>query len=371
MKRMISVVSPFYNEQNILAKALDRMISNLQQMDNDWELIIVNDGSTDESLKVATEKATAEPKIKVVSYNKNQGRGYALKKGIDKAQGEFIVTTEIDCSWGDDIVSLLIHALTKDTSLDIVIASTKLSGGGYVNVPANRVFLSKAANVFLRLTVSKNTTMFTGMTRGYRATAIKQLPISEKGKEFHLDVLAKARAFGLKVGEIPATITWQDEKLARVGAPKRKSSSKIPSIIRSHLLFGLSGRPYRYLFSSSLITGLISMGFLSWGAVNLMIGATSIYLLTLAFSSFILAALIGGIGILSLQQHTLLREIWITRKEIQELNNNNNPQTAIMDGRPVSGGMARAILPSMEEDALGLEEVMDIPLIEGPKGDRL
>lgn len=319
MNPMISVVSPFYNEQAILANALDRMIFNLEKMEESWELIVVNDGSTDDSVAVATEKAIADPRIKIVTYEKNQGRGYALKRGIDYAQGELIITTEIDCSWGDDIVASLSKVLRQDKTLDIVIASTKLSGGGYINVPSNRVFLSKAANSFLRLTISKNTTMFTGMTRGYRATAIKRLPISEKGKEFHLDVLAKANAFGLKVGEIPATITWQDEKLARAGAPKRKSSSKIPNIIHSHLLFGLSGRPYRYLFFSSLITGSLAIAFLSWGAVNFLRGAVSIYLLTLAFSGFILAILLGGIGVLALQQNTLLREIWIARKEIQEL----------------------------------------------------
>lgn len=320
MNTLISVVSPFFNEQNILAKAIDHMISNLQKLQEDWELIIVNDGSTDESLKVAMEKAATEPRIHVVSYAANQGRGYALKKGINAARGDIIITTEVDCSWGDNIVSSLAETLRKDKSLDIVVASTHLAKVGYVNVPLTRVILSKAANFFLRLTVSKNITMFTGMTRAYRASAIKFLPISEKGKEFHLDVLSKAISFGLKIGEIPATITWQSEKLARRGAPKRKSSSNIPKIIRSHLLFGLGGRPYRYLFFSSLSSLLLALIFLVWGVTNFFIGAVSIYLLTLAFSSVILALLLGGIGILALHQNAILRELWILRKEVQEIN---------------------------------------------------
>lgn len=318
MNPMISVVSPFYNEQNILCKALDRMVDNLKRLEESWELIIVNDGSTDDSLKVANEKAAIESRIKIVNYDKNQGRGYALKKGIDSAQGKYIITTEIDCSWGDNIVAALIKAFQQDKSLDIVIASTKLSGGGYINVPLNRVFLSKAANIFLRLAVSKKITMFTGMTRGYRATAIKQLPISEKGKEFHLDVLAKANAFGLKIGEIPAIITWQDEKLARVGAPKRKSSSKIPSIIQSHFFYGLSGRPYRYILVMSSIIGLLAVSFLIWGGISFLQGVVSIYLLGLSLSSFVLAILLSGIGILTLQHNNLLREIWFIRHEIQK-----------------------------------------------------
>lgn len=321
MSSKISVVSPFFNEEGILAKAINRMVNNLEELKDDWELIIVNDGSTDNSLSVAKEIAANEPRIKIVTYDENQGRGYALKQGIDAALGDIIVTTEVDCSWGDNIVASLAEALKKDKKLDIVIASTNLNNKGYVNVPSKRVFLSKSANRFLGLAVSKHITMYTGMTRGYRASSIKTIPISEKGKEFHLDVLAKALSFGLKIGEIPATITWQDEKLVGSNAPKRKSSSKIPNLIRSHILFGLSGKPYRYLFSASGVSLLLTFIFLFWGVVNFLIGKVSINLLALSFSNFIITILLGGIGILALQQNTLLRELWITRREINDLKN--------------------------------------------------
>jgi dolichol-phosphate mannosyltransferase len=316
---MISVVCPFYNEQIILAKAIDRMVNNLQRLQEPWELVIVNDGSLDDSLKIAQEKAARDQRIKIVSYEKNQGRGYALEKGIEAAYGDFIITTEVDCSWGDNIVADLAAALHKDKTLDIVIASTNLKGGGYVNVPFARVLLSRMANFFLGLTLSQKITMFTGMTRGYRAASIKRLPISEKGKEFHLDVLAKAIAFGFKIGEVPAVISWQDDKLARAGAPKRKSSSKIPKIIRSHILFGLSGRPYRYLLVSGMVTSLLAVVFLSWGVMNFLNGKVSVYLLMLAFSCFILTVLLGGVGVLALQQSAILRELWITRQELKEV----------------------------------------------------
>ncbi len=320
---MISVVSPFYNEENILSKAIDHMIANLKHLREAWELVIVNDGSTDDSLAVATQKAAADPRIRIVSYSRNQGRGYAIKAGIDAARGDIIVTTEIDCSWGDGIVASLADALNKDKTLDIVIASTNLPGGGYANVPPSRVFLSRAANRFLKVTLSQRVTMFTGMTRGYRAAAIKRLPISERGKEFHLDVVAKAIAFGLKIGEVPATITWRDDKFAKAGAPKRKSSSKIPNIIRSHLLFGVGGKPYRYLFFGAAVTFLLALFFLGWGALNFLNGRVSVYLLTLAFSSFILSVLLGGIGALALQQSVILREIWLQRREVEDLKRNS------------------------------------------------
>ncbi len=314
---MISVVCPFYNEQIILAKALDRMLGNLQQVQEPWELIVVNDGSVDDSLAIAQEKAAQDSRIKVVSYEKNQGRGHALRTGIDAAKGDIIITTEIDCSWGDDVVAKLAGALQSDKTLDIVIASTHLPGGGYANVPPLRVALSRFGNIILGLTVTNQITMFTGMTRGYRAAAIQTLPTSEKGKEFHLDVIVKALALGLKIGEVPVTLTWQDEKLARAGAPKRKSSSKLKKIIGTHLLFAVGGRPFRYLFVLSVASLALSAAFLFWGVINVLLGKVSIYLLILSFSCFILAVLLGGIGALALQQNAILRELWITRHELR------------------------------------------------------
>lgn len=315
---MISIVSPFYNEQTILASSLDHMLSNLHLLPEAWELIVVNDGSTDDSLNIAMQKAAATPHLRVISYDRNQGRGYALKQGIDAARGDIIVTTEIDCSWGDSIVASLSQALRADPHLDVVIASTNQPNGNYTNVPCHRVILSRVANFFLGLTVSQKITMFTGMTRGYKALAIKQLPISETGKEFHLDVIAKAMAFGFKIAEIPATITWKDEKLSIAGALKRKSSSKIPNIIGTHILFGLSSRPYRYLFLASLITFLFTGMFLGLSLANFMANRVSVFLLILSMSSFILTLLLAGFGVITLQQNTILREIWILRKELKE-----------------------------------------------------
>jgi len=315
---MVSVVCPFYNEEIILAKAIDLMIANLQSLEEEWELILVNDGSLDTSLSIATEKASRDQRVKVVTYANNQGRGHALRKGIDAAQDDIIITTEIDCSWGDDIVLRLTAELDKHKYLDMVIASPNLLKNGYVNVPFKRVFFSKIGNVFLGFMITKKITMFTGMTRGYRAAAIKNLPTNEVGKEFHLDVITKAHALGLKIGEIPATLTWQDERLAKADAPKRNSSSNIKKIIFSHLVFGIGGRPFRYLFIVSLFSFLLSMAFLTWGIVNLFSGQDSIYLLILSFSTFILSVLLSGIGILSMQQSAILREIWFLHRELKE-----------------------------------------------------
>lgn len=136
-------------------------------------------------------------------------------------------------------------------------------------------------------------------------------------------MIAKGISFDFRIAEIPAIITWQNENLAEFRAPKRKSSSKIPSLIRSHILFGLSGRPYHYLFWASLITFLLTGLFAGWGAANFMAGRVTVFLLILSMSSFILTMLLAGFGVLALQQSSILRELWIVRKELKQGPNHN------------------------------------------------
>jgi len=101
----VSIVCPFYNENAIIENAARNMTKNLRKSGLDWEFIAVNDGSTDDSLELIEKIFKEEPKrTKIISYSYNQGRGYALKRGIDDATGDLIITTEIDLSWGETVI---------------------------------------------------------------------------------------------------------------------------------------------------------------------------------------------------------------------------------------------------------------------------
>ena len=206
---MISVVCPFYNEASILDAAVRSMLENLRSLDEEWELIIVNDGSTDGSLEIAQAFQADEPRLQGLTYPINRGRGYAIRTGAAAARGELIVTTKIDSSWGDDIVHRLVAELHARPDADIVVASPNLPGGRYKNVPIKRVFFSKYGNLIIRAGLRYSVTMNTGMTRGYRAEKFRALPLEEDEKEMHLEVINKALAFGYRIYEIPATLEWE------------------------------------------------------------------------------------------------------------------------------------------------------------------
>lgn len=321
---MISIVCPFYNEEAIIANSVKLMLGKLSTLEEPWELIIVNDGSTDASWDAVKDISTQEPRLKVIGYDVNRGRGYAIRAGAAAACGELLVTTEIDSSWGDDIVHRLVAEMKAHEDTDMVIASVFLPGGGYGNIPFHRIFLSTLGNLIIRSSMSCKITMNTGMTRAYRRDKFLNLPLDEDGKEMHLEVISKAVAFGYIIKEIPATLEWKTDSLSAPDAPIRKSSSKIPKLIKSHLLFSLMESPARYIYSVAGLVGISAVGFLGWALTNLIAGKPSIFLLITSLILIVFSFLIVALGILALQNKDLQSDMWRLRSDLNRLSETHN-----------------------------------------------
>lgn len=314
---MISVVCPFYNEESILEGAVRLMVKNLGSLGQEWELVIVNDGSLDGSLAVARRLEGEIPQLKVVSYTPNRGRGYALRTGVGAARGEIAVTTEIDCSWGDDIVHRLVAAFKEHPDADIIVASPHLPGGGYKNVPASRVFLSAMGNHIIRAGLSASITMNTGMTRGYRRDKFMSLPLEENGKEQHLEIINKALAFGFHIYEVPAILEWKDAKLAKPGSTKRKSSSKIPKLIQSHMLFSLVAAPFRYMYACSALFAVSGLCLFALTVIRLGQHQPPFPSFMGGLGMCMFSFLMYSVGILAQQGRSIQRELWKIRSELK------------------------------------------------------
>jgi dolichol-phosphate mannosyltransferase len=314
----LSVVCPFYNEAGIIGKAVTSLLEKLEELEARlgirWELIVVNDGSKDDSYDIVSEIAERSKHLRAIGYPFNRGRGAGLRAGITQARGAVIVTTEIDLSWGDDIVDRLYAAMVQAPEVDIVIASPHMPGGRYKNVPANRVFFSRFGNFVIRRLMSNAVTMNTGMTRAYRREVIQSLPLEEDGKEFHLEVVLKAQALNYRFAEIPATLEWKEYKLegARV---ERKSSSKVNKLVLSHSLFSLFANPIRYISGLALATLVLSGGFLLAGLIRYAMGLVSVYMLIVSLALIIIAITLFGFGVIAQQNNMIQREIWGLKQE--------------------------------------------------------
>jgi glycosyltransferase involved in cell wall biosynthesis len=135
----VSIVIPAYNEEDSIAAQIKAVHNVMAQMEKTYEVIVVNDGSTDD-----TEKIVAGEEVKLVSMPHNRGYGAALKAGINMAQGELIVIIDADQTYPSDAIPILIE---KANNYDMVVGART---NGNVHIPLVRKpakwFLQKLAS---------------------------------------------------------------------------------------------------------------------------------------------------------------------------------------------------------------------------------
>jgi glycosyltransferase involved in cell wall biosynthesis len=248
----VSVICPMYNEAERIAANLRKLAEKMCGSNRSWEIILVNDGSTDDSYEQAMSAAASEPRIRVVTYRKNRGRGYALRRGFEVARGRYIVTTESDLSYGEDIIDCMVNYLETE-DLDLVVASPYMKGGRLENIPVKRAMLSRFGNALLRNIMPGNLSTNTGMTRAYRRAVIESLYLEQDGKEIHLEIIAKAYALGFRMGEVPAVLRWDESR------SQRKTSFRPWRLIHSHLMFGFNEYPLLLFGTVAAISALLGV----------------------------------------------------------------------------------------------------------------
>jgi len=308
----LSIIIPMFNEAENAEHTLARVEGALASFQGDYEIIAVNDGSTDNTLEVLREIATLNKKIKVVSYPRNIGRGMALRRGFQESNGKLVVSIDADLSYDPNYILELIKTLEADPDVDFVLASPYMPGGGVKNVPFLRLWISKFGNKILRFAMPNRIYTSTGIFRAYRRKVLDSLELESEGKEIHLEILSKAMALGFRVKEIPAILTSRK---------RGKSKFKFKKTATSHLIFSIFEKPM-IIFG---FLGLLTLG------IGLLIG---IYIAYLRFSgdltpgrpliTFAILLILGGIQILSfgfiaIQIVSLRREILRIQKENLEL----------------------------------------------------
>jgi dolichol-phosphate mannosyltransferase len=255
----ISVVVPMFNEEANLPGVIDRMQAALRLTGVPYEIIPVNDGSTDDTWAILQEMARHDNSIRPAGYPDNSGRGRAIRVGFAHARGKYVLTTDADLSYDEAYLPAMYRLLASPEAPDMVIGSPYMEGGGTSHVPAGRRLISQLGNMILSRIMPGGIKTVTGILRGYRAEAIKSLDLESEGKEIHLEVLSKGMAAGFRVIEFPAILT---------GRKKGKSKFRFRATAISHLLFSCFEKP-------SILFGVIGSGLILAG---LFMGGYIIYL---------------------------------------------------------------------------------------------
>jgi glycosyltransferase involved in cell wall biosynthesis len=203
----ISVVVPVFNQEDKIVQSIMRIKEVLNSMMQTYELIIVNDGSRDNTLLVIKNEEILDPHIKVVSYERNKGKGYAVKKGVLESYGNTVMFIDGDL----EIDSKLIKKYTEELKeFDLAIAS-KAHPLSIVIVPTTRKILSKAFNFIVRIgTGIKLKDTQSGLKAG-KGDAMRMIfeAISIKRYAFDVELLAIATMLKMRIKEMPVNITLE------------------------------------------------------------------------------------------------------------------------------------------------------------------
>jgi glycosyltransferase involved in cell wall biosynthesis len=219
------------------------MINALKEYE--WEAIIVNDGSSDDTEAILYDLQKSKDCLKVVSLASHYGRGRALRSGFEAATGDIIVTLDADLSYAPYHIEKLVNKLL-DEDADVVVASAYRQNGSVKNVPFNRFLISRVGNKILSYMFGSQVTVLTCIVRSYKNGFIKNLDLHSADKEIHLEILSKAKIIGAKIVEIPADLCWRPTKLNkpdRTGSTVRRSTLKVKKTSFSHLFLALLNRP--------------------------------------------------------------------------------------------------------------------------------
>jgi len=207
---------PVYNEENTLKECLNQVVKAEMPLGTKKEIVVINDGSTDNSKKIL--EKLRKLNIKIISYNKNKGKGFAIRQGIKHATGDYIVIQDADLEYDpQDYINLITPILEKKA---VVVYGSRFLGPHknlfFWNMVANK-FLSFLTNILYNSTLSD-------MEVGYKLIPRKlilSLNLQEDRFGFEPEVTTKILKKGIRIYEVPISyvgreyhegkkITWKD-----------------------------------------------------------------------------------------------------------------------------------------------------------------
>lgn len=279
----VSVVIPIYNEEDCLETLYARLIPVLKSVDRPWELILVNDGSKDNSSSILKEFHERMPKnIRVIEFSKNFGQHMAIVAGFERARGEVIVNLDADLQNPPEEIPNLIKKFEEGYDL---VSGYRLNR----NDTSLRKFVSKLSNVARERMTGIKTKDHGCMLKAYSRDIVEKIVACRENSTF---ITVLAYNFAHNPTDIPVKHEAREEgiskytplKLIEYSLDMFTSSSTIP--LRLFTLFGF------------FVSGLSSLLVVYLAIRRLIIGPEAEGLFTLfAIAFFLISVAITGIGI--------------------------------------------------------------------------
>jgi len=213
----LSVIIPAYNEEMRLPKTLEEIDKYLSKQSYDYEILVVNDGSKDKTVEVAKSLIPKIKNLKVTGYEKNQGKGYAVRFGMLEAKGEYRIFTDADNSTSIDQVEKMWPYFKE--SYDTVIGSRDVKGA-ILDPPQpwlRQLILGEGFKLIRKIIIGlweieDSQCGFKGFTDRAANEIFPRCKINRFA--FDPEILIIAKKLGYKIKEIP--VYWKNDPESKV-----------------------------------------------------------------------------------------------------------------------------------------------------------
>lgn len=211
----LSLIIPAFNEEARIGESLDKILAFSQSQPYFYEILIVDDGSRDQTVDVIRERFGSKDGFTIYQQPRNTGKGGAVKQGMLQARGDYVFFSDADLSVPIDTLSVFLAEL--ESRSDVVIGTRQKAGAKIeVHQPFYRELMGKTytrlANWILSLQISDFTCGF----KGFRREAAKEIFSRQELKNWSFDaeILYLARLKGYQVVEVP--VQWRNDERTKV-----------------------------------------------------------------------------------------------------------------------------------------------------------
>lgn len=225
----ISLIIPVYNERSRIKPGLNLALDYLRLQPYSWEIIVIDDGSTDASTSDRWSASWRNsPEVKLIRTSRNFGKGHAIRIGVAVASGDYIVFSDIDFSVSLDHLPKFLYALKR---FDIAIASRRLPASRITqHQPFLRESLGRGFTALSNFILNLDHTDLTCGFKAFRTPIAKDLFSRQKLNRWAFDseILFLAKKLNYRVQEIP--VTWRNDSLTKVNLAKDIANSLLSLI---------------------------------------------------------------------------------------------------------------------------------------------
>lgn len=212
----VSVCIPMYNENAIIANTARVLSDYMSASFSDYEILFCDDGSTDGCGD--TVRALELPNVRVIGYEQNRGKGYAVRTAMLEATGDIRMFTDADLAYGTDVIARVVETFTQNADASLVIGSRNISRDGYEGYTWLRRVASRAYIRVLCLAGGFRLSDSQCGCKAFRGEAAEQIFSKCEVDRFAFDFEAILWAINLdmKIVEMPVKVINHGDSKVRI-----------------------------------------------------------------------------------------------------------------------------------------------------------